>query len=58
MRCLSSKVDWPLRVENVGPPGSAKAFTKLLQQPVDLAPIRADLRAGRLDALKTALGRA
>lgn len=36
----------------VGPPGSAKAFTKLLQQPVDLAPIRAELRAGDLDALK------
>ena len=36
----------------VGPPGSAKAFTKLLQQPVDLAPIRAELRAGNLDALK------
>ena len=35
----------------VGPPGSAKAFTKLLQHPVDLAPIRAELRAGRLDAL-------
>jgi NADPH-dependent 2,4-dienoyl-CoA reductase/sulfur reductase-like enzyme/ferredoxin len=42
----------------VGPPGSAKAFTKLLQQPVDLAPLRVDLRAGRLDALKTTLGRA
>lgn len=37
----------------VGPPGSAKAFTKLLQQPVDIAPIRAELRAGQLDALKT-----
>jgi NADPH-dependent 2,4-dienoyl-CoA reductase/sulfur reductase-like enzyme/ferredoxin len=36
----------------VGPPGTAKAFTKLLQQPVDLAPIRAELRQGRLDALK------
>lgn len=36
----------------VGPPGSAKAFTKLLQQPVDLAPIRAELRAGRLEALR------
>lgn len=36
----------------VGPPGSAKAFTKLLQQPVDIAPIRAQLRAGQLDALK------
>jgi nitrite reductase (NADH) large subunit len=36
----------------VGPPGSAKAFTKLLQQPVDLGPIRAELRAGNLDALK------
>jgi NADPH-dependent 2,4-dienoyl-CoA reductase/sulfur reductase-like enzyme/ferredoxin len=36
----------------VGPPGTAKAFTKLLQQPVDLGPIRAELRAGKLDALK------
>ncbi len=36
----------------VGPPGSAKAFTKLLQQPLDLGPIRADLRLGNLDALK------
>ncbi len=36
----------------VGPPGSAKAFTKLLQQPVDLAPIRAQLAAGQLDAIK------
>jgi nitrite reductase (NADH) large subunit len=36
----------------VGPPGSAKAFTKLLQQPLDLAPIRAELRAGNLEALK------
>lgn len=36
----------------VGPPGSAKAFTKLLQQPVDLAPIRGELRAGRIEALK------
>ncbi len=36
----------------VGPPGSSKAFTKLLQQPLDLAPIRAELRAGNLDALK------
>jgi NAD(P)H-nitrite reductase large subunit len=36
----------------VGPPGTAKAFTKLLQQPVDLAPLRAELRAGSLDGLK------
>ena len=36
----------------VGPPGSAKASTKLLQQPLDLTPIRAELRAGNLDALK------
>lgn len=36
----------------VGPPGSAKAFTKLLQQPLDLTPVRSELRAGRLDALK------
>ncbi len=36
----------------VGPPGTAKAFTKLLQQPVDLGPIRGELRAGSLDGLK------
>ncbi|KPF52479.1 hypothetical protein D621_11470 [beta proteobacterium AAP51] len=36
----------------VGPPGTAKAFTKLLQQPVDLAPVREELRAGQLEALK------
>lgn len=36
----------------VGPPGTAKAFTKLLQQPVDLGPIRAELRAGNLEGLK------
>ena len=36
----------------VGPPGSAKAFTKLLQQPVDLGPLRAELRAGSLDGIK------
>ena len=36
----------------VGPPGSAKAFTKLLQQPVDLAPLREELRAGSLEGLK------
>jgi NADPH-dependent 2,4-dienoyl-CoA reductase/sulfur reductase-like enzyme/ferredoxin len=36
----------------VGPPGTAKAFTKLLQQPVDLGPVRAELRAGKLDGLK------
>ena len=36
----------------VGPPGTAKAFTKLLQQPVDLAPLRAELRVGSLDGLK------
>ncbi len=36
----------------VGPPGTAKAFTKLLQQPMDLGPIRAELRAGNLEALK------
>ena len=41
----------------VGPPGSAKAITKLLQQPVDLSPIRAELRAGQLDALKQVLAR-
>lgn len=36
----------------VGPPGTSKAFTKLLQQPVDLGPIRAELRAGSLDGLR------
>jgi NADPH-dependent 2,4-dienoyl-CoA reductase/sulfur reductase-like enzyme/ferredoxin len=36
----------------VGPPGSAKAFTKLLQQPLDLGPIRGELRVGNLGALK------
>ena len=36
----------------VGPPGTAKAFTKLLQQPVDLGPLRAELRAGSLDGLR------
>ena len=36
----------------VGPPGSAKAFTKLLQQPQDLAPLRQALRAGSLEGLK------
>ena len=36
----------------VGPPGTAKAFTKLLQQPVDLAPLRAELRSGSLEGLK------
>ena len=36
----------------VGPPGTAKAFTRLLQQPVDLGPIRAELRAGNLEGLK------
>ncbi len=41
----------------VGPPGSAKAITKLLQQPVDLTPVRAELRAGQLDALKKVLAR-
>jgi nitrite reductase (NADH) large subunit len=41
----------------VGPPGSGKAFTKLLQQPVDIAPLRAALRAGRLDGLEALLAR-
>jgi NADPH-dependent 2,4-dienoyl-CoA reductase/sulfur reductase-like enzyme/ferredoxin len=41
----------------VGPPGTAKAFTKLLQNPVNLAPLREQLRAGQLDGLK-ALGSA
>jgi nitrite reductase (NADH) large subunit len=36
----------------VGPPGTAKAFTKLLQQPVDMGPLRAELRQGSLDGLK------
>ena len=37
---------------NVGPPSSAKAFTKVLQQPLNLTLIRAELHAGNLDALK------
>ena len=41
----------------VGPPGSAKAFTKLLQQPLDLTPVRAELRAGSLDGLKRLVAR-
>ena len=36
----------------VGPPSLAKAFTKVLQQPLDLTLIRAGLHAGKLDALK------
>lgn len=36
----------------VGPPGTAKAFTKLLQRPVDLGPLREQLRAGSLEGLK------
>jgi nitrite reductase (NADH) large subunit len=36
----------------VGPPGSAKAFSRLLQQPVDLGPLRAELRLGSLEGLK------
>ena len=36
----------------VGPPGSAKAFTKLLQQPVDFSALRDELRAGSLEGLK------
>lgn len=39
----------------VGPPGTAKSFTKLLQQPGDLGPLREQLRAGQLDGLKTLL---
>jgi nitrite reductase (NADH) large subunit len=35
----------------VGPPGTAKAFTKLLQQPRDLAPLREQLRQGSLEGL-------
>ena len=35
----------------VGPPSSATAFTKLLQQPLDLTPIRAELHTGNLGAL-------
>ncbi len=35
-----------------GPPGTAKAFTKLLQQPVDIATLRVDLRQGSLAGLK------
>ena len=36
----------------VGPPGTAKAFTKLLQQPPDFTPLRESLRAGSLEGLK------
>ena len=36
----------------VGPPGSAKAFTKLLQRPVDFSALREELRAGSLEGLK------
>ena len=36
----------------VGPPGTAKTFTKLLQQPLDLGTLRAELRAGSLEGLK------
>ena len=36
----------------VGPPGTAKAFTKLLQQPVDFSGLRDELRAGSLEGLK------
>jgi NADPH-dependent 2,4-dienoyl-CoA reductase/sulfur reductase-like enzyme/ferredoxin len=36
----------------VGPPGTSKAYTRLLQQPVDIGPIRAELRAGDLQALQ------
>jgi NAD(P)H-nitrite reductase large subunit/ferredoxin len=39
----------------VGPPGSAKLMTKVLQQPPDLGEWRDELRAGNLDALKLAL---
>lgn len=37
----------------VGPPGTAKAFTKLLQQPGELGLLKDALRAGRLDGLKS-----
>ena len=37
----------------VGPPGTAKAFTKLLQKPIDLTPLRDELRAGQLEGLKS-----
>jgi nitrite reductase (NADH) large subunit len=40
----------------VGPPGTAKAFTKLLQQPRDVAPLREQLRQGRLDGLPALVG--
>ena len=36
----------------VGPPGTAKAFTKLLQQPPDFTPLRESLRAGSLEGVK------
>jgi nitrite reductase (NADH) large subunit len=40
----------------VGPPGTAKAFTKLLQQPRDLGPLREQLRQGSLEGLAALAG--
>ena len=37
----------------VGPPGSAKQFTRVLQSKTDLSPVRDELRRGNLDALKS-----
>jgi nitrite reductase (NADH) large subunit len=39
----------------VGPPGTARVFTQLLQQPRDLAPAREELRQGSLQTLKKLL---
>jgi nitrite reductase (NADH) large subunit len=39
----------------VGPPGTAKAFTKLLQHPRDLGPLREPLRQGSLEGLQALL---
>lgn len=36
----------------VGPPGSAKQFTRVLSNQIDLRPARGELRLGNLDALK------
>ncbi len=40
----------------VGPPGTAKTFTKLLQQPRDLGPLREQLRQGSLEGLAALAG--
>ncbi|MDR3372808.1 MAG: FAD-dependent oxidoreductase [Ancalomicrobiaceae bacterium] len=37
----------------VGPPGSSKHFTRVIQKGFDLAPLRDDLRRGIIDGMKT-----